>query len=389
MKKFSQVFEAAKPKLDIQDDTINYISVAELKKYLEICDKFISDEAKSIVKYLIDNNANYVKELSNGDSDNALAAFYDAGVPNTNDETLKELYKNIGILNKKGRLMEIPVFQTKEQFEGIISKTESPDQVILDLKTPQGRNEVAKRYEPLVHKMAKQFMGKSNLDYEDLISAGYTGLTYAMNWYGRKTDKNAADLETIVSKTFTQFAAFTIRGTILREITEISRTVRVPLSQLNAEKKDAGYITKNNTVSGDKPVSAKGDESSKSLFDYVGATDNATRGIDNEDAEKLWKAFFAQLEKHFDKTMIDIYYHSLGLNGYEKIKKKDLAEKYGVAQSSITYYLYKINNYIQTDKKMKAMITDIFELMAECKHDEDMDYDPEEGLHIEIKNDLE
>lgn len=389
MKKFSQVFEAAKPKLDIQDDTINYISVAELKKYLEICDKFISDEAKSIVKYLIDNNANYVKELSNGDSDNTLAAFYDAGVPNTNDETLKELYKNIGILNKKGRLMEIPVFQTKEQFEGIISKTESPDQVILDLKTPQGRNEVAKRYEPLVHKMAKQFMGKSNLDYEDLISAGYTGLTYAMNWYGRKTDKNAADLETIVSKTFTQFAAFTIRGTILREITEISRTVRVPLSQLNAEKKDAGYITKNNTVSGDKPVSAKGDESSKSLFDYVGATDNATRGIDNEDAEKLWKAFFAQLEKHFDKTMIDIYYHSLGLNGYEKIKKKDLAEKYGVAQSSITYYLYKINNYIQTDKKMKSMITDIFELMAECKHDEDMDYDPEEGLHIEIKNDLE
>ena len=215
MKKFSQVFEAAKPKLDIQDDTINYISVAELKKYLEICDKFISDEAKSIVKYLIDNNANYVKELSNGDSDNALAAFYDAGVPNTNDETLKELYKNIGILNKKGRLMEIPVFQTKEQFEGIISKTESPDQVILDLKTPQGRNEVAKRYEPLVHKMAKQFMGKSNLDYEDLISAGYTGLTYAMNWYGRKTDKNAADLETIVSKTFTQLSSLSFKYKIL------------------------------------------------------------------------------------------------------------------------------------------------------------------------------
>lgn len=386
MKKFSQVFEAAKPKLDIQDDTINYISVAELKKYLEICDKFISDEAKAVVKYLIDNNANYISELSNDTDENALAAFYNAGVPKTNDETLKELYKNIGVLYKKGRLMEIPVFQTKDQFEGIITKTESPDQVILDLKTEAGRNEVAKRYTPLVHKMAKQFMGKTNLDYEDLVSAGFAGLTYAMNWYGKKTDKNNADLETIVAKTFTQFAAFTIRGTILRDVTEISRTVRVPLSQLNAEKKDTGYITKNNTVSGDKPVSANGDESSKSLFDYVGSTDNATRGIDNEDAEKLWKAFFAQLEKHFDKTMIDIYYHSLGLNGYEKIKKKELADKFGVAQSSITYYLYKVNNYIQTDKKMKAMITDIYELMAECKQDEDMDYDPEEGLHIQINN---
>ena len=78
-------------------------------------------------------------------------------------------------------------------------------------------------------------------------SAGFAGLTYAMNWYGKKTDKNNADLETIVAKTFTQFAAFTIRGTILRDVTEISRTVRVPLSQLNAEKKDTGYITKNNT----------------------------------------------------------------------------------------------------------------------------------------------
>lgn len=389
MKKFSQVFEAAKPKLDIQDDTINYISVAELKKYLEICDKFISDEAKAVVKYLIDNNANYIKELSNDNDENALAAFYDGGVPTTNDETLKELYKNIGILNKRGRLMEIPTFQTKEQFDAIVSKSESPDQIILDLETQQGRNEIAKRYEPLVHKMAKQFMGKSNLSYDELLSAAYQGLTWAMNGYGKKTKKNVADMETIVSKTFTQYAAWIIRVAILEDIKHLSQTVRIPLSQQNLEREQTGRNTKNNTISGDKTVSVKGDESGKSLFDYVGATDNATRGIDNEDAEKLWKALFNKLESHFDKTMMDIYYHSFGLNGYEKMKKKEIADKYGVAQSSISYYLYKVNDYIQTDKKLKALITDIFELMAECKHDEDMDYDPEEGIHVKIQENNE
>lgn len=389
MKKFSQVFEAAKPKLDIQDNTINYISAAELNKYLEICDKFISDEAKSVIKYLIDNNANYIKELSNDNSENALAAFYDAGIPSTNNETLKELYKNIGILNKKGRLMEIPTFQTKEQFEAIISKTESPDQIILDLETPEGRNEIAKRYEPLVHKMAKQFMGKSNLSYDELLSAAYQGLTWAMNGYGKKTKKNVVDMETIVSKTFTQYAAWIIRVAILEDIKHLSQTVRIPLSQQNLEREQTGRNTKNNTISGDKTITVKGDESGKSLFDYVGATDNATRGIDNEDAEKLWKKLFDKLESHFDKTMMDIYYHSFGLNGYDKMKKKEIADKYGIAQSSISYYLYKVNDYIQTDKKLKALITDIFELMAECKHDEDMDYDPEECIHVKIQENNE
>jgi RNA polymerase sigma factor (sigma-70 family) len=285
--------------------------------------------------------------------------------------------------------MEIPVFQTKEQFEAIISKSESPDQIILDLDTPEGRNEIAKRYEPLVHKMAKQFMGKSNLSYEELLSAAYQGLTWAMNGYGKKTKKNNADMETIVSKTFTQYAAWIIRVAILEDIKHLSQTVRVPLSQQNLEREQTGRNTKNNTISGDKEIGNGKDDTNKSLFDYVGSTDNATRSIDNEDVDKLWKAFFKQLESEFDKTIIDIYYSSLGLNGYEKIKKKELAQKFGIAQSSITYYLYKVNNYIQTNKKMKAMITDIFELMSECKHDEDMDYDPEEGIYIEIKNNRE
>lgn len=389
MKKFSQVFEASKPKLDIQDNTINYIDSANLQKYLEICDKFISDECKSVIKYLIDHNDTYISELSSDNDENALAGFYNNGIPSNGSDELKELYKNIGIINKKDRLMEIPVFQSKEQFDAIINKTESPDAIILDLKSEAGRNEIAKKYEPLVHKIAKQFMGKSELSYEELISAGNIGLAHAMNTYGKKSKKNVADLETIVGKTFTQYAAFIIRISILEDIKHLSQTVRVPISQQNVERKETGRNTKSNTISGDKEISSSGDEGNKSLFDYMGGTDNATRGIDNEDVEKLWKKFFKKLEEKFDKTTLDIWYSSFGVNGYEKMKKKDIATKYGLVPSNISYYLYRVNTFIKTDKKMMEMMNDIFELMAECKHDEDMDYDPEEGIHIKIQENNE
>lgn len=384
MKKFSQIFEGnvSKPKLNIQDDTINYIKSEDLKKYLEITDKFISDEAKEIIKYLIDHNDTYLSDLSNDTDENALAGFYNAGIPK--DDSKKELYKNIGILNKKDRLMEIPVFLTKEQFEAIIDKTESPDAIILDLTSEKGRNEIAKKYQPLIHKIARQLHGKTNLSYDDLVSAGNQGLVLAMNGYGKKSDKNIADLETIVSKTFTQYAAFIIRINMIGDVRDVSQTVRVPISQQKKEKEEKGYNTKTNSISGDKSVSNNGEEGNKSLFDFIGGSEDASRGVDQEDMEKLWKSFYKKLEEKFDKNLLDIWYSSFGLNGREKMKKKEIAEKYGLVPSNITYYLTKVNNFIQTDKQMKSILSDINELMAECKHDMDQDYDPEEGIHINI-----
>lgn len=389
MKKFSQIFEGnvSKPKLNIQDDTINFISSNDLKKYLEITDKFISNEAKEIIKYLIDHNDTYLSELSNDTDENALAGFYNSGIPTDADK--KDLYKNIGILNKKNRLMEIPVFLTKEQFEAIINKTESPDAIILDLTSEQGRNEIAKKYQPLIHKIARQLYGKTNLSYDDLISVGNQGLVLAMNGYGKKSDKNLADLETIVSKTFTQYAAFIIRINMIGDVRDVSQTVRVPISQQKKEKEEKGYNTKTNSISGDKTISKNGEEGNKSLFDFIRGSDDASRKIDQEDMEKLWKSFYNKLEEKFDSTLLDIWYSSFGLNGREKMKKKEIGEKYGLVPSNITYYLTKVNNYIHTNAQMKRILSDINELMAECKHDMDQDYDPEEGIHINIRENEE
>ena len=54
MKKLSQIINEAKKKLDIQDDTINYISTEDLIKYVEIANKFLSVDTKNIINWLIE-----------------------------------------------------------------------------------------------------------------------------------------------------------------------------------------------------------------------------------------------------------------------------------------------------------------------------------------------
>ena len=57
MKTLSQVRRVNEAKsLDVQEDAIGYIGAGDLKKYLDIANKFISDDTKSIINYIIDNN---------------------------------------------------------------------------------------------------------------------------------------------------------------------------------------------------------------------------------------------------------------------------------------------------------------------------------------------
>lgn len=365
MKTLSELIrESKKSKLDIQDDTINYISADQLKKYLEIADKFISQEAKDIVNWLIVNNANYISELSTDDDENALAGFYNAGVPKEN--SLKELYKTIGVLAKKDRLLEVPVFQTKDQFEAIISKKESPDAIILDLKTEEGRSKVAEKYKPLLIKMCKDWNGKSTLDFEELMSAGYEGLVWAMNAFGKKTDKNKVDMDTIVSsQTFGQYAAYMIRVAILEAIKNESHTVRIPVSAQRKEKAEKGYNTRSNSISGDASVS-KDSEGGKTLFDFFGgAEEDAESRTNSEDLKNIRKKLYDTLDKEFDPTVMDAFYSFFGINGHEKLKNKEIAAKYKISNSNVTYYCMKVIQFINKNEKVREICREMLDLLTE------------------------
>lgn len=384
MKKLSTLNEGVKPqkKLSVQSDSINYIESKDLKKYLRVADKFLSDAAKEVINYLIVNNTSYLSDLATDDEENVLAGFYNEGMPTT--DNLKELWKCIDEVVKSGRPLEIPVFQTKGQFDKIIANQSSPDTVIMDFDSEKSRNEIAKRYEPLVHKICRQYHGKSNLSYEDLLASAYEGLTYAMNNFGKKrSNKDDINDETVNKYTFGQFAAYMIRFHILGTIENESRIVRISKSQQKKERTETGKISKNNSVSGDKQIGVhNSDEGNKTLFDFIDSQEYSDSSLDRQDLAKLWDNIYDKIKEKFGEKIFNIWCSFYGINGSKELKNKELADKYDVSNSSITYYCFKVNNYLQKDKEMFNMLQEVYELMKECLAEEDNRNNLDEPYHI-------
>lgn len=390
MKKFSQLFEAKT--IEIQEDSVNYLTVDELKQYLEIADKFISQEAKDICQWLIDHNKTYIKDLSTGATDNALIDFYNKG---TIGKDYKTLYGNITKVNASGRLLEIPTFMTRDQFDSIINKKASPDEVIMDLDTEKGRNATAKKYMPLVHKIVNSWLGKTSFDRDELFAYGLKGLTYAMNTYGKKSNKQKKkeektgeeiDISKYKSYTFLQYAAQMIRVEILEATKNDSHLVRIPISRQRKEKEEKGFISKSNSVSGDKHLGGKDGDEGKTIFDLVGGMENPGKEIDKHEIDKLWDEILKTLREKFGEKTMDIFCNHFGFgaeDGKKKMSGKEMAKKYGYSSpSSITSEITKVLNFIRKDKKMYQKFVDIFELMREAKHDEDEYEQDDEPIYL-------
>lgn len=377
MRKLSEIIKEAKQKLDIQDDTINIISSEDLYKYLEIANKFLSEDAKHVITWLAEH-PNYVNEIASPNANNALAAFYDNGVPST--PVMKELYRALGNVIKSNRLLEIPVFQTAEQFEAIINKTVSPDEIIIDLSSEHGRNEVAKKYDALVWKIARRYVGKSTFTLDDLHAIGYIGLVEAMNSYGKKTERTKADDEQIAGFTFKSYAGYRIRIAILARIMDESHLVRVPRSQQSRERKEKGRNTRSHSISVETPMGKDKEGNTKTLLDKVGDYERAGKSLEEADNERLWLEIDRKLHKKFDERTLDIFYHHFGLFGYEKLSGKEIMAKYGFRNpSNINANNAKVMRYMREDPEMLEALKELYEFTTERQHDddiEDRDFEP-------------
>lgn len=389
MKTFKEISEAKTNTFDLQEDTVNYLSQKQLTDYRDITNKFLMQETRNIIEFLIENNASYISELPGADKDeNALAGFYKSKMPK--QEKYQQLWRDIHAVVSAGRTLEIPVFQTRDQFDAVINHKASLDEIVIDLTSEKSRNEIVEKYKPLIWKMVNSWNKKCTLSIDELYSAALEGMTWAMNYYGkgkggkvqqrRESTLSQEELDELSKKmhssmTFGQYAAYKIRVAILEAIKNESRTVRVAVSAQQREYKKNGSIKTNNTVSGNKTVSTDKDGNGKTMFDFIGSAEDASRELDNQDLQKLWEEIFKKLEQTFDKKIMDVWYSYNGLNGYEKMKNKEIAKKYKVVPSNISYYLNKVNNFIRTDKKLYAMISDVYELMRECLHDRDEESD--------------
>lgn len=386
MKKFSQILINESKQITAQKDAVGIISTPRLEKYLQVADKFISDEAKYVTKYMI-THEDWVKEMKKNKSTNPIVDFYNAGKPSDKSQT--ELFKNIGKLAKDGSLIEVPTFMTKEQFDGILAKRISPDEVFFDFDSKEGRDLIAKKFTPLVHKIAKSWVGKTALDYDQLVSYAYEGLIYAMDSYGKKSNKQKKreemggeelDMAKYKGYTFLSYASQMMRTRILDAAKNDSRLVRIPISQQNKERAENGMIAKSNSVSGDQPMGNGKDGEGQSLFDIVGGIENPGIKIDREELDKLWANVCKALEEKFGKKTMDIFYNYFGFGDRKQLSGKEMAKKYGYkSPASITAEIAKVIKFIKQDKKMFARFTDIYELMRE--HQEDID-------DLETENDL-
>lgn len=371
MKKYSVFIEESRD-LGMDPTNIGYIKPEDLKKYVKIADKFLHDAAKLIIAFMIENpdyeqllsgNKNFGKNDSN--VQNCLEVFFKKGKPK--DDDYIEIYNALIILKRKHRLMEIPLFQTREQFNKILTDTMSPDMVILDLESPEGRNYIVKKYENLVNKLVAQYRHVSNLTDKELESAAYVGLVNAMNSYGRYDDTE--DIERVLkikSYTFAQYAAQMIRNSILSDIMNLSKTVREPISAQSRERKEKGYNAKTNTTSGDRKIGDEDDENSKSVFDLISGSSNDSYEIDQKDLDTLWSKVFKAIEEEFDEVVYEAWYAFYGLNGRTQVDNKDIAKELGCSKSNITYYCAKVNNFLKSDPKVSRWMKEIQSLMQEA-----------------------
>ena len=380
----SFVKDAESKALEIQDGSVNKISKEDLEKYLDVAKKFLDEDGKNIVGWLIDN-PDYVSKLAREDADNALAAFYNRGLPK--DASLKPLYKWLKSVVKNNRIMEVPVFQTKEQFEGILNKKVSPDEIILDFSTEAGRNAIAKKYDPLVWKVARDFTGKSEFSLDDLHAIGAAGLVDAMNTYGKKTSKSSASDEEVKGYTFLSWASYRIRIWILENIKDLGHMVRIPRSRQSKERAEKGYNTKSNSISIETPVGADKDGNTKTLIDKIGDYERAGKNLEAEDADKMWSDIDKKLKEKFDKDTLDIFYSWWGLFGHKKLSGKELMQKYGFKnQSNINAVCAKVINYMKKDPKMFEMLKELYEFTNECRHDDDMEDRDNEPVYLSQTN---
>jgi len=383
MKTINQFYESKTSKFTVQKDSLNYISSEDLKKYLEITKNFISSESKEIINYLIVNNKTYISDLSTDDEENALAGFYNAGTPKKED--LKELYNTLETVIKSDKALEIPVFQTKRQFDSIIKREVSPDYVILNLESPEAQEKLVKKYQPLIHKICRQYFGKCNFEYEELVSIANESFLYAMRTFSKKKSQNGEIDDNVTKYTFLKYAAQIIRFGILDTINSESRTVRIPKSEINNIRKNQGQIAKTNAVSGDKQIGINNsDDGNKTVFDFIDSQEYSDQNINYNDLDTLWQEIYKEIIKEFGQKIFDIWCSFYGVNNHEKLKNKELAKKYDVSNSSITYYCVKINTFLQKDKKVRKMLSDVYELMKECLNEADRNNKEYETFKINI-----
>lgn len=208
------------------------------------------------------------------------------------------------------------------------------------MKTEQERNQLVNTYEPLINKIVGQFYAKVKCSWEDLKSMAYEGFVIAINKYDNKRSK----------MNFTQYAAFSIKNTILSSLDNELRTVKL---SAYAQKRvvELGESTFN-TISIDQPYS--GDDEMTPRETVMGMYENEK--FSNGD---VFDYLYTRLENHFSSRDYKIFYMTFGLKGYDEMRGKEIAKKYGISEGLVSQRLKRVLEYIRKDNELCEMLSSL------------------------------
>lgn len=312
-----------------------------------------------------------------------IASQLNIGLPEMQE--LKATIINLGN-NKK----LLPMYMSEREREEIIAGKLAMDDLTMDLDTEKGRTAVVKQYGQLVYKIVNQFLGKENLDKAELVSAGFEGLTKAINTYkkpvakaeiGDEEERNEA--ETARRSSFKQYASYMIRFAILAEIYDNSRTIR--MSYNDRKNAYAKGDTTNLTKSLDS-VMGKGDE------DYA-QDHQASLGVNdkiNADQQQVkWTKLFDTLGKHFSKRDVIVFLKYFGLGGEKQEKGKDIAKEFNMNPAMVTHIVTKkIIPFMKSNDELMDILSDLLDVYSESLMVNNMYKSSEEMYEMLLNDDV-
>ena len=251
-------------------------------------------------------------------------------------EELWELLKEI-----KSKIKLLPQYQSPQERESIELGKLSMNDLTIDLETSQGRNAAAKMYMPMMYKIVNQYVGKSKLSKQELMSAAMQGFTNAMNDWIKPDD--GSDEKRVVFKTY---AAYRAKQQILNDMNTLSHTLAGG-NWYNTKKFGASTL---DASSLDHLVSGSDDEFA---MDHINALSDGNEPNYNltKPQEVYWQELYKLIENKFNQRDVDIFYRYFGLHGYKREKSKDIARSMGMSEGNIrNSIINKIISFLKKDR---------------------------------------
>lgn len=336
MIKFTDILNESK------QDYNGSVTIEELNTYInktiKILPNIVRDALYLVKKYEILNadDINTILKASKGSIKSLAKKF---NIDEIGMEELWEMFRDL-----KSNIKLFPHFLTPFEQNSLIKGTAKVEDLIIDLDTAQGRNDVIKMYTPIVNKIVNQYVGKSKLTRSDLMSAGMEGFAKAMDQWDRSKNQ-----------LFKTYLSYRVQQQILNDIDEhghsLSGTNWYATAKYGAEMLDA--------VSIDGLSRNEDGEIKQDRLAALGYNDDER----NEEVDiKQWKKVFEILEKKFKQRDLDIFYRYFGLNGYKREKSKDIAKMYGMSEGNIrNSVINKMIAFLKKDKGALELLMDLRE----------------------------